>query len=291
MIKRNPAIPDNIFELKRQESFGDYARLYKDEIAQRYEQLNIIYIPYFPLKFDLAFFQTLTFPPELAKVGTKNGISNEVFVRDGNNLKVDSTHILVRVAQNQPVLANYLRNQISSVNAQVEMGLRILFPRYYSLKEFNTTWRLTETRDQVMHIDGFQDGRPLSAAQKNSHRIKIFINIDSEPRRWRTSYTLPELFNRCRQKLPAYLPNDADQIAHILGKTDVFEEAPYHEIEFPTLSAVLVEAQVVGHSVLYGRRMIAGEYSCSASDMLDPTRNVHAALPHWLQLSGLNINS
>ena len=40
---------------------------------------------------------------------------------------------------------------------------------------------------ELVHFDVFGNGAPLGSANKRAHRVKIFINIDTEPRRWRTS--------------------------------------------------------------------------------------------------------
>ena len=83
-IRRNPAVPDNIFELEPQNLMSNYARVYGDEIARRYEDLNIIYFPYFPITLDLEFLHSISLPPKFKKLGTRDGIEKSLFARDGN---------------------------------------------------------------------------------------------------------------------------------------------------------------------------------------------------------------
>ncbi len=66
----------------------------------------------------------------------------------------------------------------------------------------------------------------------------------------------------------------------------VLKDAPAHSIQWPTMSALLVNAEAVAHEVIYGRRMIAAEYLCSHTDMLDPSKLTHAQLPNWLASTG-----
>jgi hypothetical protein len=289
MIRRNTDIIDNIFELRRHESIDEYSRTYGDELARRYEDLSILYIPYFPLDIDLEFFQSLTFPAEFKKVGTTNGIEKSLVVREGSNLMVDQSHVLLKIFPDAMV-ALYAQNQIATVNAQIRNGLRALFPKYYSLRQSNITWRLTTTIGEGLHVDGFLNGKPTPPEVKGRYqRVKLFINIDSEPRRWWTSYPLPELLKRYRHQFPGGLPDDADMVTYQISGKPWLLDAPHHEIDFPTLAAVTGESQGIPHAIVYGRRMIAAEFFCETRDMLDPRKNVQASLKRWITDAGISL--
>ena len=64
------------------------------------------------------------------------------------------------------------------------------------------------------------------------------------------------------------------------------KEAPGHALAYPTLSAIIVNAVVVSHQVLSGKRVIAGEFFCEQRDMLDPSKQPHMRLPGWLKEYG-----
>lgn len=290
MIRRNPEVPDNFFELARHETIGSYARTYGDEIARRYEHLNIIYIPYFPLALDLDFLRALTFPTRLKKVGSVNGIGEPAFKREGDVIGFSPNPVLFN-ALPQKIVVGYLQQQIADVNWQVRNALRLLFPRYFSLAEGNITWRMTETIDEVMHLDGYHGGKPTPAAMKGmSHRIKLFVNIDSEPRKWRTSYTLPEILKRCRGRFPQGLPDDVDQLAYHLQYQGILPALPYHEVDIPPMGAVLAEGAAIAHAVRYGRRLIVDECHCHRQDMLAPEKQPQAALRGWLDAAGIPVD-
>ena len=291
MIRKNAAVPDNFFELREMDSIQAYAMAYGDLIAKRYEDLNIVCFPRFPLDIDVDFFRSIQLPPQFKKVGTVNGIDKPILIRSGDKLIFDHTHILLQIFGGDRMIATYAQSQIRSVNDQIRRGLNQLFPRYRSLTEANITWRLTETVEEGMHADGFLGGKPTPPEAKGRfQRVKLFINIDSQPRKWWTSFTLGEALKKCRSKLPGSMPDDADMVATALSYGDLLADAPHHEVDIPPMGAVMGEAQAIFHSVRYGRRMIAAEFMCLTEHMLDPSKHIQARLPGWLGDAGIGIS-
>ena len=296
MFERNPLLPDNLWELDRHNSFGDYARAYGDEIARHYENREVIAIPYFPLDFDLALFQRMIFPKRHFKIGTANGLDRNLYIRKDLDCDIDPTHPLFQIFAD-PKMVAYVQAQIRSVNDQIRSALKVLFPKYYSMAEMNITWLLTETGHLAqsgnlgMHMDTFDEGKKISPREGRSQRIKLFINIDTEPRLWSTSFTMPEVLKRYRDVLPSTLPADANNVAHVLTNSGVFESVPVHNISIPPLAAVMCDAQFISHTIRYGRRMIAAEFSCDENDLLDPAQNSHRQVSDWLVSSGYIVNT
>jgi hypothetical protein len=282
MITRHAQLPDYFLELEKKDSFGEYARTYGDQLATHYESNGIIYVPHMPIAFDVDFLQLISMPKALKKIGTIDGIERPVIQRQGANLGLDATHPLVALFKNHEV-AIYLQNQIAQFNAQLRQGLSQLFPRYYSLKEGNITWRLTETAQEGMHFDIFNQGMPLSDADKNWHRVKLFINIDSEPRHWRTTLDFPGVLKTCRYSLPDELPDDVNVVSDIIDRCGVLRTLPFHEIAYPTMSAVIANGETVAHEVMRGRRCVGVEFFCDKNDMLNPAKHSHIALKTWLR--------
>lgn len=287
MIERHPDVPDNIVELDYHRTMGDYARAYGDELTRLYEDFNILYFPFFPIALDLEFLQTLTFPEPMAKIGTHNGLDKSVIRRDGANFEVASDHVLFLTTNNLKQAA-YLNAQIAHVNAQIRTALRILFPHYYSLTESNMTWRLTDTPEGDLHLDSFDEGRPIDEDMR-FHRLKFFINIDRQPRQWHTSFSLPDVLKRGREALPNALPADINVVNHAINRSGVMNSFPFHRIDYPEMSAVFGNAEAVVHKVKAGHRMIAGEFFCLPSDMLDPSKFTHERLPGWLEEAGIRV--
>jgi len=282
MIERNPEVPDHFLVLERKETFGDYARAYGNALAEHHESHGVIVVPFMPIECDLDFLQSISFPPEWKKIGTANGIEESIYERDGASLRVRQDHPFIQLDMGVEQ-ACYLQSQIASFNAQLRRGLSVLFPAYHSLKEANITWRLTETIEEGMHLDTFGGGQPLGPQYKVLNRVKIFLNIDSEPRRWRTSFDLPAVLSRCQDELPMELPDDVNVVNDVIDKFGVLKSLPYHSLSYPTMSAVISNAEAVCHEVVYGRRVVGGEFWCHRDDMLDPKKLTHDLLRHWLE--------
>jgi hypothetical protein len=149
---------------------------------------------------------------------------------------------------------------------------------------------MTETLNEGLHVDGFLGGKPTPPELKGRfQRIKLFINIDSEPRRWWTSYILPELFKRYPHNFADGLPDDADQMTYRISRAPWTQSLPHHEIDFPTLAAVTGESQGIPHAIRYGRRVIVAEFMCLNDDMLDPGKHVQASLRRWYNDAGIKL--
>jgi hypothetical protein len=281
-IERNPGVPDNFLVLERKERFSDYARTYGDALAEHLENRGVLVIPFMPIRFDLEQFQSMTFPSKWKKIGTANGLEEPLYEREGQNIRQATDHPLLALGLGSK-WACYLQSQITGFNSQLRRGLNILFPAYHSLWQANITWRLTHTVEEGMHFDSFDRGSPLDAPSKTLHRVKIFLNIDSEPRVWRTSLDLPGVLSACRDQLPDELPDDVNVLNSVIDKLGVLKALPYHKLAYPTMSAVICNSEAVAHEVVYGRRVIGGEFLCAQEDMLDPGKLTHRCLRGWLE--------
>jgi hypothetical protein len=286
MIRLDSALPDHFLVLERRESFEDYARAYGDSIAEHYENRGVVVVPWMPIDFDRRFFLDLKMPARWKKIGTINGIERPVLAADG---KPDARHPFVSGFQDLES-ARHAQEEIARFNSQLRRGLAMLLAPYRRILEGNISWRLCETLEEGLHVDVFNRGRPMDPEYRSLHRIKIFINIDDEPRRWRTSLDLPGILERARGVLPRALPDDVNVVNDLIDKLDALKDAPAHKVDYPTLSAVLVNSELVAHEVLYGRRMIAGEFACSRDDMLDPDKHSYGCLARWIQDAGYSID-
>ena len=290
MIVRHPQVRDHFLLLDRHESFGDYARAYGDALAEHYESNGVIVVPHVPIAFDREFFQGLRVPQEWKKIGTVNGIEQPLVVRSGGALAIAEDHPLI-VGFGQSTVAIYAQEQIASFNAQLRHGLGQLFPRYFSLREGNITWRLTRTVEEGLHFDVFQGGAPLAPIGKSLHRVKLFINIDDEPRQWRTSHDMPTALRVGRGLLPEELPDDVNVVCDLIGKIGLLKTLPAHALAYPTMAAVIVNGETLAHEVVYGRRVVAGEFLCTGGDMLSPDKLSHRCLPGWLREAGYRVTA
>jgi len=292
MITLNQEIPNNFFVLDRCETIGGYARLYGNQVTDRYEAFDIIYIPHFPLEFDLQLFQHITMPDSYAKMGTVSGIEETIITRKGREFEADNDHALNMVT-NDPKLAIYLQNQILSVNWQIRCALNMLLPSYHSMQEGNITWRLTEVKGDGLHFDYYHDENdkpfPFNSDQKSQQKVKLFINIDKEERIWHTSMSLPEFLRSKKDLLPDTLPGDLNLLNAFISTGELLKKSSFHTVKIPPLAAVLVNASAVSHHIEFGRKMIGAEFSCHKSDMRQPESLMYDQLPRWLGNEGYKI--
>lgn len=288
MIELDSKVPDHFLVLDRKETFGDYARTYGTALAEHYENRGVIVVPYMPIDFDRELFQSLTFPLEWKKIGSANGIEESLYMRDGQTL-TDRVEHPFRALGMGAEWASYLQSQVASFDWQLRRALSVLFPMYRSLQDANITWRLTETIEEGMHLDVFGGGAPLGAGDRLAHRLKIFVNIDGAPRRWRTSLDLPGVLEAGHAHLPAALPDDLNVVNDVIDKEGLLKTLPYHKLAYPPMSAVICNGEAVAHEVVYGLRTIGAEFFCHYRDMLDPAKHTHNALRGWLEHAGYRI--
>ncbi len=132
-----------------------------------------------------------------------------------------------------------------------------LYPNYWAT-EVTSSFRPMITNNEPMHFDTFELPHPAPTA---------FLNFDTKPRIWRTSYTIQAL---C-EKFPAEMRGLVERVekerqvnAHrnlssVLRKNTLKDwspldsRAPYHEIHFPQGSVVICNPKNVSHQIYYGR--------------------------------------
>ena len=112
---------------------------------------------------------------------------------------------------------------------------------------------------------------------------RFLINLDSEPRRWRTSFDLPGVLDKCREQLPTEMPDDLNVVNNVIDKVGVLKNLPSITLLIPTMSAVICNGEAVAHEVIYGQRTVGAEFMCYQHDMLDPTKHTHHCIRQWLE--------
>lgn len=175
-----------------------------------------------------------------------------------------SDHILANFTNKQKELQNIIRQAYIYVK---EFIVPTLFPGYRIAGD-NWTWRLTKTGNEVMHLDSY------AGQNNNLHNVRIFINIDNEPRIWNVSYDLDELYKRFN-----YLFKDVSKNAHpneandILNKRISWKDLPYHQIFFAPYTMWCCNSQLISHQVVKGSKLAAYTFKIDPSTMYDENYN------------------
>lgn len=190
----------------------------------------------------------------------------------------------------------YFTQQVAAVNAQVADLIHILFPTYSIIRP-SITWRMTETINENLHVDVYNDDLP-------DHHIRVFVNLDVVPRIWHTSHTLETLLEHHLDLLDEQAVHHASagRICHALNFAIFkgFEEAgregsPKHIVFFEPGEVWAVDSRKVSHQIFYGRKALSTEYSVRADSMLDPSQHYFAIVERyrssWLALQNRKVVS
>src|SRR3546814_17410032 len=79
-----------------------------------------------------------------------------------------------------------------------------------------------------MHLDIFKRSLPL-------HRLKMFINIDAEPRIWNTSFTLRRVLELYRDELKDLPPDINRMELNRIINDRLATDLPSHRLSYPPL--------------------------------------------------------
>lgn len=276
VIERNADVGDNIVVLDHHDTIAGYAATYGDRIAEWYEDHKLIVLPFWPIEADHDYLQTLVMPDNFAKLGVAEGIDRPLFERKGASLITRNP--LYQLNMDLPFKV-YLRDQIHGIFSQLRAQLPLLFPRY-RMQELNITFRYTPTVSEgALHVDIF----PKAA---DYHRLKLFINMDTDFRVWRTSYDLHRVMDIYRDHFRD-IPSDIDRnVLNQLVNERIGRIAPRHVVQYPRFSCVFGNGETLLHEVVSGNRMIAMEYAVEIDSMIDPAKYIGTTLPQHMRSLG-----
>ena len=170
-----------------------------------------------------------------------------------------------------------VRKEVTSVSTQVRQLGRTLFPHYRFL-EWDVSWRFTPTGPEALHIDSF-------GSNENFQYVRIFINIDHEPRLWNASHRLEELAARHYdsdhlEELRGLSGNEFCRRLNVIAFGGMeragADGQDRHVIEFEQGDVWLCDSRVVSHQIVRGRRLVASHFKIAPESMLDPARSIDA---------------
>jgi len=226
------------------------------EPALHYEQGGVILLGNCGIGFDEEFVSTLQFPPAWKKIGTANDITVPPLVyRDGKYYRTQNP--LCRAIPDDRILL-----KVYSELLRIELGFKLLvsnvLPSYRNVQWQNCTFRLTQTREEQAHLDSFDGG---AALPEHMHvpRLKLFLNIDAEPRVWKVGPTLPDLLRHSEGRLGSPLPTDLNMLCACINASGLLAEVPMQRVEIPPRGVIFANGATVLHQVVYGNRMVCLE--------------------------------
>ncbi len=186
-----------------------------------------------------------------------------------------------------PEFKNNSEKAISGLNLESDLKSKIInninkifdsiLPAYcgifkeYKFVKCKTVWRLNVTNNENMHIDSYKEKNPY-------HFARMFINLDNQPRIWKTSLTFKQIFEmRSIDFTNDELINTKDtkfwnEIAvKTFGNSPAewWDNYPRHVIYFDPGDVWTVDSRQIAHQIFYGRRALSIDFFVEKEDMYD----------------------
>ena len=172
-------------------------------------------------------------------------------------------------------LTKYLRvrAEVQRVNAGLKRMTQDLLPGYRVLRE-QYSWRFLPTDQRVhpVHLDGFH-------GHGDQHYVRLFLNLDREPRVWHVADRLATVVHRDHAELDwAHLASlDGDEFCNHIGYHMRRKgKPPCHEIAFQQGDLWLGDTRKIPHGVVSGHRVVATHFWIDPASMADSSKRIDA---------------
>lgn len=150
----------------------------------------------------------------------------------------------------------------------------------YEFAKRKVVWRLNTTMNENMHVDVYSE-------EKDEHFARMFVNLDTQPRIWHTSWTIDDILDRLDGRLSEKTIREASradlwrEIALTLfgeSPAEWWDDQPRHVAYFDPGDIWIVDSRQVAHQIFYGRRALSIDFAVHRSSMRNPER-------HYLQFA------
>ena len=186
-IKKSPELPDYFIEMDWNDRKSDPIG-FSEALVGHYEDGEIVILRNSPIVADYALLNHVSLPKGLAY----KKIRDDYFTRPRLNL--ESLRLHRYLVQHYPTKYRAICREVTRTsNVMREVGQQ-LFP-HYRFTKMPCSWRFTPTGPEHMHIDSFG----ALGDEEEKWYLRIFFNVDEQPRLWNLSYTLTGLAERYYQ--------------------------------------------------------------------------------------------
>jgi hypothetical protein len=181
----------------------------------------------------------------------------------------------LRKAEGPPELSEALTKNMASLFKQIMPFYYRIFAGYeYPIKR--AVWRLKVTLNENLHFDTYKDTEVFP-----DHFARMFINLDTQPRIWHTSYTVDEIYAKFGRKVSREIVEKASsnrfwrELNHAaFGKgNEWWDGSPRHIAYFDPGDVWVVDSRQVSHQIYYGRRAISIDFVVARDTMRDQSRH------------------
>jgi hypothetical protein len=276
---KSPCSPARVLTYRtRAEMMAAYPRA-----RQHYEDNGVILLEDCGIDYDAPFIAATSFPPEWKKIGTVNGITLPPIVLHEGKFHRTQNPLCGLVKDDATLLKLY------SELLRLELGFKLLvaelFADYRDILWYNCTFRFVKTESEPVHLDAFGQGRAFPPEER-LRRLKLFLNVDSQPRVWNVGPPLPEVLAHLRPRLPASLPDDLNVLCDLLNKSGALAGLPVQRLEIPPRGVVFANGSTVAHQVVSGNRMVSVEGVVRGAAASPARACEWDDLPRWIEAAG-----
>jgi len=267
-IIRDPLVQDHIVELdaRTEEEI--------EEVRRRYEEGHLVLLRDVRLDLDFKFLDSLDFdvegPPEILRKLKKYGGERIVALDPAKAGPLDQ-FVFSKIFDGDQGKLAYFQDQVRSGDAQSDALHAKLFPNYETTRRVYT-WRFTSTMFENLHWDNFGIPEPF-------HQVRIFTNISSSPRLWRTSHRIEDFAasvysEHGLQQFAGKIGDDLNYYVNnsVLGgmRTPCLDRLPKNHIAFEQGEVWLCETRIVSHQIYHGAKAFAAMYFSKPESMDQP---------------------
>jgi hypothetical protein len=266
----NPNLP-NYFVSRPEVTSAATAR----SVVDSYEAAEVITFPNLKIDIDHQFWSGLETDlfPELKKFGpvlNPDLDQNEQHRRLRNGL-------VERGLDKR--MARQMCDHFLSLCAQVLPVYEAIFSDY-EFERRKVMWRLNTIMAENLHVDTYKH-------ETEVHFARMFINLDTQPRIWHTSWRAQDMVEQAAGKIP---PKQLDKLdrgqvwsrlnASFFGKNsrEWWDDQPRHIAFFAPGDIWVVDSRQVAHQIFYGRRALSIDFSVPKALMKNPGR-------HYLEIA------
>jgi len=277
-ITLHPNVANFIVRMDWNDSRGDLPG-FSEELVRNYEAGKLILLGNAPFTIDFPLLNQVSLPEDsgVQKLSDKFLVYPKLY-------KPRVAKFMFENFAGRPLLYARFRREVRSVSGQIRSFLGSMF-RGYRFARRGVSWRFTRTGPESLHLDFFKP-------KGDFDYLRLFINIDEEPRVWSVTHQLEELVARTWES--ARLIDLMGAPPHVLTQHinnhllyglshRPPEETDRHVIEFAQGDVWLCESRTTPHQIISGRRMIATDFYVDPSSMRDPSRRVVARVERCMQ--------
>ena len=249
-----------------------------------YENDGAILLADCGFEFDAEFHQNLTFPRKWKKIGSLNSImKTPVRVMNGSFVKTENP--LWNTVDDERMML-FMYSEFLKIELSFKNLVGKVFPGYGSVNWGNCTFRYTPTRTEDIHFDVFHEGKPFPISL-HIPRVKLFLNVDAEPRIWNVGPRLRDVLRYAGHRLPTPIFTDINVLSMAINKSGILEDCPLQKIEIPQRGVIFANGSTVVHQVVYGNRAVGLEGHLPLESLYSADANEWENVAWWIRNAGL----